>query len=119
MEFNKSIKKIVAAWPKVLTILWFLLPAVFAIVKYNLGTKAYNNYLIYKHVFLNIIRQANLYDFYPGLYLYQNHYGPSFSLVIAPFALLPDLIGILLWCLVNAFFYFMRLTNCHLSAMPY
>lgn len=106
MEFNKSIKKIVAAWPKVLTILWFLLPAVFAIVKYNLGTKAYNNYLIYKHVFLNIIRQANLYDFYPGLYLYQNHYGPSFSLVIAPFALLPDLIGILLWCLVNAFFLF-------------
>ena len=106
MGFNNSIQKIKTAWPKVLTILWFLLPAVFAMVKYSLGTKAYNNYLIYKHVFLNIVRQANLYDFYPDSYLYQNHYGPSFSLIIAPFALMPDSIGILLWCLANALFLF-------------
>lgn len=106
MGFNNSIQKIKIAWPKVLNILWFLLPAVFAIIKYSLGTKAYNNYLIYKHVFLNVIRQANLYDFYPGRYLYQNHYGPSFSLIIAPFAFLPDAIGILLWCLANALFLF-------------
>ena len=106
MGFNNSLQKIKIAWPKVLTTLWFLLPAVFAIIKYSLGSKAYNNYLIYKHVFLNIIRQANLYDFYPGRYLYQNHYGPSFSLIIAPFALLPDAIGIVLWCLANALFLF-------------
>ena len=106
MGFNNLIQKIKIAWPKVLTTLWFLLPAVFALVKYSLGTKAYNNYLIYKHVFLNIVRQANLYDFYPGSYLYQNHYGPSFSLIIAPFALMPDSIGILLWCLANALFLF-------------
>ena len=87
---NNSIQKIKAAWPKALNILWFMLPAAFAMIKYSLGPKAYNNYLIYKHVFLNIIRNANLYDFYPGLYLYQNHYGPSFSLIIAPFAVLPD-----------------------------
>ena len=106
MGFKNSLQKIKIAWPKVLTTLWFLLPAVFAIVKYSLGAKAYNNYLIYKHVFLNIVRQANLYDFYPGRYLYQNHYGPSFSLIIAPFALLPDAIGIVLWCLANALFLF-------------
>jgi hypothetical protein len=103
---KRSIEKLRQHWPRVLTILWFLLPAVFAIVKYSLGTKAYNNYLIYKHVFLNIIREANLYDFYPGRYLYQNHYGPSFSFIIAPFALMPDAIGIVLWCLANAFFLF-------------
>jgi hypothetical protein len=102
MAFNNSIQKIKTAWPSALNILWFMLPAVFAIVKYSLGPKAYNNYLIYKHVFLNIVRHANLYDFYPGLYLYQNHYGPSFSLVIAPFALMPDVLGIVFWCLVNA-----------------
>ena len=103
---KRSIEKLRQHWPRVLTILWFLLPAAFAIVKYSLGTKAYNNYLIYKHVFLNIIREANLYDFYPGRYLYQNHYGPSFSFIIAPFALMPDAIGIVLWCLANAFFLF-------------
>ena len=106
MGFKNSLQKFKTAWPKVLTTLWFLLPAVFAIVKYSLGTQAYNNYLIYKHVFLNIIRQANLYDFYPGRYLYQNHYGPSFSIFIAPFAVLPDAIGIVLWCLANALFLF-------------
>ncbi len=103
---NNSNQKIKAAWPKALNILWFMLPAAFAMIKYSLGPKAYNNYLIYKHVFLNIIRNANLYDFYPGLYLYQNHYGPSFSLIIAPFAVLPDAIGIVLWCLANALFLF-------------
>jgi len=40
------------------------------------------------------------------LYLYQNHYGPSFSFIIAPFAVLPDAIGIVLWCLANALFLF-------------
>lgn len=106
MGLKNSIQKIKTAWPGILNILWFMLPAFFANVKYSLGTKAYNNYLIYKHVFLNIIRQANLYDFYPGLYLYQNHYGPSFSFIIAPFALMPDVLGIVLWCLVNALFLF-------------
>jgi len=106
LELKKSLEKLQKHWPRILIILWFLLPAVFAIVKYSLGAKAYNNYLIYKHVFLNIIREANLYDFYPGLYLYQNHYGPSFSFIIAPFALMPDAIGIVFWCLVNALFLF-------------
>ena len=106
MGLNNAIQRIKKFWPNLLVILWFLLPAVFAIIKYSLGAKAYNNYLIYKHVFLNIIRHANLYDFYPGMYLYQNHYGPSFSLIIAPFALMPDVWGIVLWCLLNAFFLF-------------
>lgn len=106
MGLNNAIQRVKAFWPKLLIILWFLLPAVFAIIKYRLGTKAYNNYLIYKHVFLNIIQDSNLYDFYPGKFLYQNHYGPTFSAIIAPFALMPDVLGIVLWCLVNAFFLF-------------
>lgn len=110
MLLKTSIQRIKAFWPKTFIVLWFLLPAVFTIVKYSLGKVAYNNYLIYKHVFWNIFRHANLYDFYPDLYLYQNHYGPSFSFVIAPFALMPDLLGMVLWCLLNAFslFYAIR-----------
>jgi hypothetical protein len=104
MGLKKSIQRVRAFWPKLLIILWFLLPALFAIVKYSLGPKGYNNYLIYKNVFWNTIHQGNLYDFYPGTYLYQNHYGPSFSFIIALFALMPDVLGIVLWCLVNAAF---------------
>ncbi len=57
----------------------------------------YNNYLIYKNVFWHVIHQTNLYTEYPTEYFDRNHYGPIFSVVIAPFALLPDYIGVILW----------------------
>jgi hypothetical protein len=69
-----------------------------------LGSGSYNNYLIYKHVFWNVWQGKNLYDFYPGVYLYQNHYGPSFSFIIAPFALMPDGLGMALWSMAGAGF---------------
>ena len=56
-----------------------------------------NNYMIFKYVFWHAVEQTNLYSAYPDLYFDANHYGPVFSLVIAPFALLPDKIGIPLW----------------------
>jgi hypothetical protein len=49
-----------------------------------------------------VLERKNLYDFYPGIYLYQNHYGPTFSFIIAPFALLPDAVGMALWSLTSA-----------------
>lgn len=57
----------------------------------------YNNYLIYKNVFWHVVNQTNLYTEYPTEYFDRNHYGPIFSFVIAPFALLPDYIGVILW----------------------
>ncbi|MBK5720519.1 DUF2029 domain-containing protein [Dysgonomonas sp. Marseille-P4677] len=56
-----------------------------------------NNYQIFKHVFYNTIEQINLYAEYPEKYWDTNHYGPFFSIIIAPFALLPDYLGIPLW----------------------
>ncbi|MDR1881597.1 MAG: DUF2029 domain-containing protein [Prevotella sp.] len=56
-----------------------------------------NNYLIFKHVFYHTIDQVNLYAEYPDRYFDSNHYGPLFSIIIAPFALLPDYLGIPLW----------------------
>lgn len=85
-----------------LAILWVVIPLAVIIVKYSLGPSAYNNYLIYKHVFLHLLKSKDLYAFYPSEYLYQNHYGPSFSLVIAPFAMLPDGAGMVLWGLANS-----------------
>ncbi|GAB2697325.1 glycosyltransferase family 87 protein [Mucilaginibacter koreensis] len=62
----------------------------------------YNNYLIFKYVYYHTVAHKNLYNFYPLEYGDSNHYGPVFSVVIAPFALLPDAAGLLLWNLMNA-----------------
>lgn len=62
----------------------------------------YNNYSIFKYVYYHTVEQVNLYNYYPALYGDSNHYGIFFSLVIAPFALLPDGWGFLLFTLLNA-----------------
>jgi len=97
-----SLHKLKSTPTIVLTLLWFLLPLFLTLIKFNIGPSSYNNYLIYKQVFWNVLERKNLYDFYPGIYLYQNHYGPTFSFIIAPFALLPDAVGMALWSLTSA-----------------
>ncbi|MNK77321.1 hypothetical protein D3C87_969160 [compost metagenome] len=61
---------------------------------------AYNNYLIFKYVYWHTSDLQNLYLNYPE-YADSNHYGPVFSVLIAPFALLPDGIGTILWNIAN------------------
>jgi len=61
---------------------------------------SYNNYLIFKYVYWHTIDLQNLYNNYPE-YLDSNHYGPVFSIFIAPFALLPDGLGAILWNVAN------------------
>lgn len=75
--------------------LWFLL-ALVAGLKHAFK-EVNNNYYIFKYVFYNTIDQVNLYGQYPDRYFDNNHYGPIFSLIIAPFALLPDGAGTILW----------------------
>ncbi|MDQ0967978.1 hypothetical protein QFZ20_003381 [Flavobacterium sp. W4I14] len=60
----------------------------------------YNNYLIFKYVYWHTVDLQNLYNNYPE-YLDSNHYGPLFSVFIAPFALLPDGLGAVLWNVAN------------------
>lgn len=61
---------------------------------------SYNNYLIFKYVYWHTIDLQNLYDNYSE-YRDSNHYGPVFSVFIAPFALLPDGLGCILWNMAN------------------
>lgn len=84
-----------------ITTLWFGL-SFFAALKMALG-HAINNYLIYKYVFINLLHQHNLYNAQPEFYYDTNHYGPLFALVIAPFTLLTDGVGAVIWTLFNAF----------------
>lgn len=61
---------------------------------------SYNNYLIFKYVYWHTVDLQNLYNNYPE-YQDSNHYGPVFSIFIAPFALLPDGLGCILWNIAN------------------
>ena len=85
---------------KVIISIWVLLALVSAIKQYLRGN--HNNYLIFKNVFYHTLEQKSLYATYPELYFDHNHYGPIFSLFIAPFAILPDAVGMVLWCVFNA-----------------
>lgn len=92
----------------------FLLVAIIAAVKQYL-IQSYNNYLIFKYVFFHTVEQQSLYAFYPDNYQDQNHYGPIFSILIAPFAMLPDLVGTILWNAFNSIFLIFAVSQLNIS----
>jgi hypothetical protein len=107
-SYNAGVKRILThliySKPLAYT-LWFGV-GFFMVLKRLMSHQSLNNYIIFKHNFLNVIHQQNLYALQPEYYFDRNHYGPAFSLIIAPFALLPDGIGVLLWVFINAFILF-------------
>jgi hypothetical protein len=79
--------------------LWFAITLTFVIQ--SLVTHRYNNYLIFENTWRNLIWQQSLYAPYPAYHGDTNHYGPVFSLLIAPFAILSNGFGLLFWNLFN------------------
>ena len=79
---------------RLLALLWLLIGVVGALTKLH----RCNNFLIYRGVFWHTWQQTSLYAPYPAEYNDVNHYGPLFSLVVAPFAVVPLWVGLLLWC---------------------
>lgn len=80
--------------------LWVGLGVIAWLTKYFPGK--YNNFLIFKNVFWNTVNQTPLYAPYPERYFDVNHYGPFFSLIVAPFAIPPLSIGLLTWLVLSA-----------------
>ena len=80
--------------------IWMLLP--FANWKLEFFRDRYNNYKIFRQVYFHFLDKLNLYNYYDKEYFDSNHYGPFFALIIAPFAVLPDIWGSLLWSSFNA-----------------
>lgn len=87
--------------PRYIFGVYLIIAVVTAISKFLRGPQAINNYLIFKNVFYNTLEQKNLYLQYPERYFDMNHYGVFFSLLIAPFAMMPDWLGISLWNVAN------------------
>ncbi|MBI3883634.1 MAG: DUF2029 domain-containing protein [Sphingobacteriales bacterium] len=79
--------------------------------------KEINNYKIYRSVFLHLIENKNLYLLYPAEYGDVNLYGPVFSALIAPFALLPDTMGVVCWIFFNATFLYIAIRRLPIPAI--
>ena len=85
--------------------IWILL-AVLSTLKPLLTGRDPNNYLIFIYTYFHSIDHLNLFIQYPE-YGDTNHYGPFFSLIIAPFAMMPRFLGMFLWQIANtAFLYY-------------
>ena len=92
-------------------IIWFLLAAIAVSAEISRGLTGIDNYLIFEGVFRHVVQEKYLFSYYPDEYVSFNNYGPAFSLVIAPFALLPTYLGCFLWAIANAaaLFYALKL----------
>lgn len=61
----------------------------------------YNNYLIFKESFFHLLHGQDLYQAYPLEHWDLYKYSPTFSLFFAPFVVLPDFLGLILWNMLN------------------
>lgn len=85
---------------------------------YKYFSDRFRNYRIFEKVYWHERAQINLYAVYQQEYhaVDSNHFGPLFGILIAPFALLPDSVGMLLFNLSNAFLFVWAIHSLRLSA---
>ena len=76
--------------------LWLLLAVIGAVTKLH----RCNNFLVFRGAFWHTWNETSLYAAYPAEYNDTFYYGPVFSLLIAPFAVTPLFVGLLLWLLL-------------------
>lgn len=91
--------------------LWLILGIVSALAKMH----AHNNFLIFRGVFWHVWNRTPLYTAYPEEYWDVNHYGPFFSLVFAPFAVVPEWLGLILWCVSLSLFLYVAIRRSDLT----
>ena len=80
--------------------LWLLLAVIAAVMKMH----SHNNFQIFRGVFWHTWNGTSLFAEYPQEYWDVNHYGSLFSMVIAPFAVVPEWLGLVLWCIALTLF---------------
>ncbi|MEN3038218.1 MAG: glycosyltransferase family 87 protein [Candidatus Kryptonium sp.] len=97
-----------------LFVIYFLLAVSAGIHSYLIGPQEfagrqythYNNFLTFKYSYFHLIQNKDLYIEYPDEHWDYFKYSPTFALMMFPFAYLPNLIGLLLWNLVNSLILF-------------
>lgn len=107
----------ILAWPlwrdyRTILLLWLVMSVVVSI------TKAYNsdnNFLIFRSSFWHAWQGMPLYEPYP-----QDHsdvflYGPVFTLLVSPFAVVPRFVGLMLWEVALSLFLYLAVRHSDLS----
>ena len=86
----------------------------------NLEYTSYNNYIIFKQSFFHLIGNKDLYILYPSEHWDLYKYSPTFALLMAPLAMLPDVMGLFFWNMLNVFVLFFgvkKIAQVHESSM--
>lgn len=86
--------------PRFLFILYILVAVCATIHKYSLHS--INNFTIFRFSFFHLISNQNLYLEYPAEYFDLFLYSPTFGLFIAPYAVMPVWLGVVLWNATSA-----------------
>lgn len=76
---------------------FYLVAAIWGVLMQHFSGSGHNNYDIFTGVADHFFGQQPLFGPYPEQYNDMNHYGPLFAFIIGPFAVLPKLLGVLLW----------------------
>ena len=92
--------------------LWLLLGVLAAIMKQH----SHNNFLVFRGSFWHAWQGLPLYAEYPQEHWDINHYGPLFSLIIAPFAVVPEWLGLTMWCIALSLFLYVAIRRSLLTS---
>jgi hypothetical protein len=108
----KRIKEILARPWFILTV-YITVALIALVVKMQVDTL--NNFRIFRSSFLHLIHLGKLYGEFPADHFDLFLYGPTFSVLVAPFAILPFYPGVVAWVLFCTMFYFYAVYKLPLS----
>ncbi len=91
--------------PKAISALFFLAAITISSQLYIQTWNHYQNYLIFKNSFYHLIEYKDLYQLFPNEHVGFYKYSPAFSMFFGIFSWFPDLAGLNLWNLLNAFIF--------------
>jgi hypothetical protein len=63
---------------------------------------SFNNFIIFKQSFFHLQQKLNLYNIYPNEYWDHYYYSPTFAILVAPFTVIPSIVGTFAWGLFDA-----------------
>jgi hypothetical protein len=93
--------------------------SLFAVIKSVITNHIHDNYFVYKYAFVNIIHQQTPFGPVRGAGHDLYHYGPVFALLMAPFAVWPDAVGVILWVMFNAWVLYLAIKWLPLKEQAY
>ncbi len=90
-----------------------VIAALIALQQFSLGS--YNNFNIFKASFSHLVQGQNLYIAYPQQYDDLFLYNPTFAVLFAPFAYLPQSFSMLLWAVISMLVYLVAVKQLPIS----